>query len=417
MASSAVMAVLSIPAVAQEAAPSLELPDTVVRPGAPAAPVDTPTIIPPATSAEPTVSTPPAANSQPTVTLPAMVSPTGPVPASPTVAEPSAAPETVAAEEAAAPAEQARTADPVAESAAASNEAAAPQEPASASRAAASVPESAPNRAAPAQGAAIPAGTDLPAGANADGDMDAILAGGAGLGAIGSGLDGDVPAAAEADVPAAEPAVAEPASDADGSAIPGAAIAGLLGVAVLGGAGLLATRSRRRRREEPADEMVRRAPIEPLAAEPAMAAAAGQPVRREKPTAPPGPLAPQPSTTRFAMPPANRAGAPVIERPVATPERQPVTPRPFSAVSESRAQAGPVPNGEARRELLEQMVAAEPDKENPFTSAKARRRRARCILAHREHLQREQTPEPFDWRTHPSATSNSPRTTPPLVTA
>lgn len=50
---------------------------------------------------------------------------------------------------------------------------------------------------------------------------------------------------------------------------------------------------------------------------------------------------------------------------------------------------GPVPTGAEREALLARMVAAAPDAANPFTSHKARRRRARIILQAREHRQAE----------------------------
>jgi hypothetical protein len=59
-----------------------------------------------------------------------------------------------------------------------------------------------------------------------------------------------------------------------------------------------------------------------------------------------------------------------------------------------------VPTGAEREAVLERMVAAAPDEANPFTSRKSRRKRARLILQHREHLQRNPAAEPFDWRTY-----------------
>jgi len=68
--------------------------------------------------------------------------------------------------------------------------------------------------------------------------------------------------------------------------------------------------------------------------------------------------------------------------------------------------AGPVPNGDAREALIADMVAAEPDEENPFSTRKARRRRARTILTQRElDLGREAT-RPFDWRTYEQVTED-----------
>lgn len=78
--------------------------------------------------------------------------------------------------------------------------------------------------------------------------------------------------------------------------------------------------------------------------------------------------------------------------------------------------SGPIPIREDRRDLLETMVAAPPDEENPFTSRKARIRRARLILQHREHLQTQG--KPFDWRTYrPTTRPSTPSPSEPLVDA
>jgi hypothetical protein len=65
------------------------------------------------------------------------------------------------------------------------------------------------------------------------------------------------------------------------------------------------------------------------------------------------------------------------------------------------ATSGPVPIGDAREDLLQSMVDAAPDAENPFTSGKARRRRARLILQAHEQHQRE-AEERFDFRKYQS---------------
>jgi hypothetical protein len=79
--------------------------------------------------------------------------------------------------------------------------------------------------------------------------------------------------------------------------------------------------------------------------------------------------------------------------------------------------AGPVPEARAERDaLLEEMVAARPDAENPFTSRKARLRRARIILQSREQHQKEDATKPFDWRTYRPSTSHPAPATPPRVT-
>jgi hypothetical protein len=88
-------------------------------------------------------------------------------------------------------------------------------------------------------------------------------------------------------------------------------------------------------------------------------------------------------------------------------------------VGERRAlPGGPVPQTRAERDaLLEQMISAPPDADNPFTSRKARLRRARIILQSREHEQKEQAGKPFDWRTYESSTGRPTPATPPRVTA
>jgi hypothetical protein len=60
----------------------------------------------------------------------------------------------------------------------------------------------------------------------------------------------------------------------------------------------------------------------------------------------------------------------------------------------------PIPSGEEREALIRRMVAAAPDAENPFTSGKARRRRARLILQAREQREAQ---KPFDFRTYKPA--------------
>jgi hypothetical protein len=77
---------------------------------------------------------------------------------------------------------------------------------------------------------------------------------------------------------------------------------------------------------------------------------------------------------------------------------------------------GPVPTGEARQQLIDAMVAAPPDEANPFTSLRARRKRARIILQARERELRDQATQPFDWRTYKSPAGADPAT-PPTVDA
>jgi len=78
--------------------------------------------------------------------------------------------------------------------------------------------------------------------------------------------------------------------------------------------------------------------------------------------------------------------------------------------------SGPLPSGDERERLLDRMVAAQPDEANPFTSAKARRKRARIILQARESEQGQQSSAPFDWRTYRSPASSD-LAPPPMVDA
>jgi hypothetical protein len=81
----------------------------------------------------------------------------------------------------------------------------------------------------------------------------------------------------------------------------------------------------------------------------------------------------------------------------------------FAATSPLRA---PVLDGARRPDmtrrdaLLETMVAAAPDEDNPFTTRKARLHRARMILAARDAAPALATTGGFDWRTYrPGATA------------
>jgi hypothetical protein len=129
-----------------------------------------------------------------------------------------------------------------------------------------------------------------------------------------------------------------------------AGLLGLLAIAGLGGAVLIAARSRRRR---------------PLVVTEAVEAG------------PPMEVIPVPAAVPAVAP----------DRPAASPER-------FAMP------AGPVPVGSERDELLRRMVAAPPDEANPFVSRKRRTHRARVLLAEREQDLRDRSTEPFDWRTY-----------------
>jgi hypothetical protein len=216
----------------------------------------------------------------------------------------------------------------------------------------------------------------------------------------------------------------------EGNGIPTAAIFGLLGLLGIGGAGIVAMRSRRRR-----------APV--MAAAPTrITESTGDPIpaprvsgdRRvagselTKPQAAPQPtFAPKPvveivervrypstaSTLAEARPVAATAAADSGATLVLDREPSGRAHRPIAA----RDLEGPVPTGEARQELLSKMVAAAPDQSNPFLSPKARRRRARVILQHREAMQRQGSDARFDWRTYSPTTKTSAPADTPLVPA
>lgn len=198
------------------------------------------------------------------------------------------------------------------------------------------------------------------------------------------------PLAAEPAAADARPAVAEnsPAGDPGTGFGVEASLAALLGAVGFIGAALL-MRSRRRRKSDRAD-----AAYEAL---PPASSSAMRPVKVEPAeVSDPTPVSYAFYDTKAPLEPGDgqrRMAPPVIVE-------------------------GEVPTGDAREELLRRMVEAEPDASNPFTSRKARRRRARLILQSRE--QGEAAPhdgkEPFDWRSYRSSAQNAPLHT-PRVTA
>jgi hypothetical protein len=168
-------------------------------------------------------------------------------------------------------------------------------------------------------------------------------------------------------------------------------LAALVGVGLAGGIGLTMANARRRREllavEEAAygDAVSSTTPPEPAAAPAYTAPLAAEPVVVAAPAERP---LHQPFASRFAPAPAMAfAPAGAVEA-----EARPTI--------EALLPAGPVPKGEEREALIARMVAAEPDAENPFTSAKSRRHRARMILSQREGEQRRDATQPFDWRTY-----------------
>ena len=175
----------------------------------------------------------------------------------------------------------------------------------------------------------------------------------------------------------AEPVAVAADSAEESGVMPELAIAGGLGLLALGSFALLATR----RRRVPAEPSPSR--LEPKRSMGLLAE--GEVTRTDAKLA----------TPTAAAAPAFFVAAPDVA--VAPTERQaPLSRRvePFAMPS------GPVPTGAERRELIEGMVAAPPDARNPFKSAKARRRRARIMLASHEQRLREQARESFDFRTY-----------------
>lgn len=197
--------------------------------------------------------------------------------------------------------------------------------------------------------------------------------------------EGALPAGAAAPAPRAAPAVpvGESATSADAIDSGDVGTAGVLGLlAAVGIAGIGAVAMMRRRRKEP-----------PLANEPI--------------DGPSGPVTSGSGMTEVEPVPVTTAA------PLQAPASSHAAYRPTPAVA---LVSGPVPSDpESRRELLEAMVSAPPDASNPFTSRKARMRRARIQLQHREH----QSPrgEDFDWRTYKPVTATSTPASPEPVTA
>lgn len=231
------------------------------------------------------------------------------------------------------------------------------------------------------------------------------------------------PRAADAIPPVAAPPLAQPAvtpppavaaaspaeSDTTSRLTTAAWIAGILAALGFGTAGVLALRSRRRDEEEDYDEAYYE---EAQAAEPARFYADG-------PMIAPAPAANEPTgglEPELPMPAYTTVEEKVAEEKVAEPAKA-IQPTPHPSVAQQIGTEELVPdNREERDALLERMVAAEPDAENPFTSRKGRMRRARLILQAREHEQKQAEAQPFDWRTYQPSTSNPAPATPPRVT-
>ena len=298
MAIAAVLALGTTPAAAQEAAPSLALPQAGAS----------------TTSAPPPVVTPPPVSSAPTIAQPG--------PATPTLSLPVDVPAAANANNDRLEGRQAASTAPVRRDATRSqNPQATPAVPAVATAASAAP--------APASAPVAPSAAAAPA------------------------------SSPEAPVAAAVPPV--PTSDTSRFGL-AAAAAGLLAALGLGLAGFAAARSRRRKSAAMTDA----APdVTPIVTAPPV-----QPVR---------------------FPEGLRQTA---ER------RAPAVPVVGQTAERFVIPAGPVPTGAARQDLVERMAAAAPDGENPFTSLKSRRKRARLILQAREAGLRADARKPFDWRTY-----------------
>lgn len=259
-------------------------------------------------------------------------------------------------------------------------------------------------------------------------------------------MDGTLPdesltdqATAAADAPTEDP-----------FSIPQESIVAMLAALGLGAAGFMAMRSRRRRREKPAgrrrttlaaamafetkpgtkptipdvfkpktdsttpdlpEPKTDPTPDEPLTSIPDELAV------REPASPEPQADKPAPAATSAFTPTATAfPGKPYV------PSQKPQATTPDEPSAKPEAEGEPAPTGEARQKLIQEMVAAPPDEENPFTSVRARRKRARIILQRRENERHEneqgqQGDKPFDWRTHKPTTKSRNPSSPPLVSA
>ena len=168
-----------------------------------------------------------------------------------------------------------------------------------------------------------------------------------------------------------ESAVAAPADETSSDILP---LAGLLAALGLGGIALFAGRRRRRQPDEVAPVIVAREPA---------------PVLPPRPAAATGPI-PAPSFVAPALTLQQFA------QPAAQPTVRPAWQEPRRAGTPALAQSSQL----NRQALLERMVAAEPDANNPFTSAKGRHRRARLMLQSMDNQRWDDTElaQGFDWR-------------------
>ncbi|MCW1431526.1 hypothetical protein OLX23_20635 [Novosphingobium sp. JCM 18896] len=247
--------------------------------------------------------------------------------------------------------------------------------------------------AAPAQAAAAPAAEPVPA----------------------APVTADAPMSPAASVPLTQPATTPPPADTSlqngpqegaqalednsATAMVGAGAALLLAL----GLGTFAVTRRRRRHVEVHEDTALAAPAT-VYAEPAPRPVVTAPV--VEPTIAPQPVAAQ-SVAAMPLDPRRSIGEEEL-----VPATHPAAAKPAASLD------GPVPQTRAERDaLLDRMISAEPDASNPFTSRKARLRRARIILQSREIDEKNAATTPFDWRAYKSSTSNPAPATPPRVTA
>jgi len=157
----------------------------------------------------------------------------------------------------------------------------------------------------------------------------------------------------------------------------------LLGLVALGGAGIYA--ATRRRRSVITDEPVYE--YESVSAEPVIEP--GPPARLAQPGAFSSMVAPRPASTAPIGPADTLAEAEFVPG-VHVPEIDVTTPaRRTAAITDTAGSSGtgtaePDERPDERNAILEEMIDRAPDEENPFTSRKARMRRARLILQGRE---------------------------------
>lgn len=177
------------------------------------------------------------------------------------------------------------------------------------------------------------------------------------------------PAMAAPTVPLETPASIEPAPPVAASADGGtneALIAGLLGavgIAAVGGVALAASRRRRRRANE-LDDLAYDTLEEPV-------------VEQSLGHEPVAVRTPEPAFTVPVVP----AGSFAAAAPVTTPAAAPSMARTRVPSGDPVALPAEVPATFAERDaLLKDLVAAEPDRANPFTSVRARARRAKLIM-------------------------------------